>query len=251
MVTAFLDSGNTLWKRVICSIDEKQCFGALIDLIRQFWSTTEYLLREQPPCIRATIHNQEIRITHNVREGVEKQAKDVNVEAVEVNLPEGNFDNVEGVKDREAVPDVTEVERKALNERRMKRRHERQAPSGPQIKSESISGEADPSRPRPTRARSAPPAQSGSRQQPSEIHSREKMTSKEKVIALESEHDIPRKKAKHSQERLDEDILNMLNVATKREINFLKTQIMAFKDREDGREREITELKIERKALCE
>ncbi|KAI3744292.1 hypothetical protein L1987_57369 [Smallanthus sonchifolius] len=147
-------------------------------------------------------------------EGVEKQAEEVNVEAAEVNIQKGNVENVESVEDREAVPDITEEERKALNERRMMRRHERQAPYGPLR----------------------------SRQQPGEIHSRKKMMSKDKVIAIESEYDRPRKKANHSQEGLDKDILNLLSEAAKREINFLKKQIMAFKDREDGREREITEL---------
>ncbi|KAI3808051.1 hypothetical protein L1987_23992 [Smallanthus sonchifolius] len=51
------------------------------------------------------------------------------------------------------------------------------------------------------------------------------------------------KKHKSRQEGLDDDILNMLSEASRNEISFLKTQVMSFREREDDREREITELR--------
>ncbi|KAI3826887.1 hypothetical protein L1987_00947 [Smallanthus sonchifolius] len=84
----------------------------------------------------------------------------------------------------------------------------------------------------------------GSRQHPREVHLRKKMMARKgKRIALESEHDRPKKRTKHSQEGLDDDIMNMMSEAAKREISYLKTQVMAFREREDYIEREITKLR--------
>ncbi|KAI3808063.1 hypothetical protein L1987_24004 [Smallanthus sonchifolius] len=77
------------------------------------------------------------------------------------------------------------------------------------------------------------------------------MMSKGKGIAQESEHDYPWKKHKSRQEGLDEDILNMLSEASRNEISFLKTQVMSFREREDDREREITELRDMDKSVLE
>ncbi|KAI3744563.1 hypothetical protein L1987_57646 [Smallanthus sonchifolius] len=119
---------------------------------------------------------------------------------------------------QEEVSEITEAEKKALNERRNKRQHDRPAPSEPRIISELGIGVIDP-----------PHTHSRSRQQAGHIHSRKKMqASKCKGIVTESEHDRPRKKAKTSQEGLNEDILNMSSEASKNEIIFLKTRIMAF-----------------------
>ncbi|KAI3783407.1 hypothetical protein L1987_42488 [Smallanthus sonchifolius] len=154
----------------------------------------------------------EIRLQEG--EGIEKEAEDVeNVEGgnIEVeNIEGGDMENVERVEHREELPEIIEAEKKALNGRRMKRRHERQTPSGVQIR----------------------------RQQSVDIHARKKIMSKSKGIDLESKHDRPKKKHKPSQQVLDEDILNMLSEATKNETSLLKAEVMAFRDREDDRERD-------------
>ncbi|KAI3808060.1 hypothetical protein L1987_24001 [Smallanthus sonchifolius] len=69
------------------------------------------------------------------------------------------------------------------------------------------------------------------------------MMTRGKGVAQVSEHDYPKKKHKSTLEGLDEDILNMLSEASRNEISFLKTQVMSFREREDDREREITELR--------
>ncbi|KAI3819797.1 hypothetical protein L1987_13649 [Smallanthus sonchifolius] len=68
------------------------------------------------------------------------------------------------------------------------------------------------------------------------------IASKGKGKTVEQEQERPRKKAKHSQVGMDEDILHMLSEAAKREIGYLISQVIRFKNREDDREMEITEL---------
>ncbi|KAI3810592.1 hypothetical protein L1987_20213 [Smallanthus sonchifolius] len=134
-------------------------------------------------------------------------------------------------------------ERHALNEQRLKRRHERQAPSVIQIRSEARDGENDTSRTQATGARPSLSAESGSRQESKEIHSRRKMMSEGKGIVQELESGCPRKKQRTTQEGLDEDILNMLSEASRYETSIMRSQIMALKEREENREKEVTKLR--------
>ncbi|KAI3810590.1 hypothetical protein L1987_20211 [Smallanthus sonchifolius] len=108
------------------------------------------------------------------------------------------------------------------------------------IRSEARGGENDTSRTQPTDARPPPSAESGSRQESREIHLRRKMMSKGKVIVQEFESERPRKKQRIRQEGLDEDILNMLSEASRNESSIMRSQIMALKEREENREKEVT-----------
>ncbi|KAI3810591.1 hypothetical protein L1987_20212 [Smallanthus sonchifolius] len=139
--------------------------------------------------------------------------------------------------------EITWEERHAINEQRLKRRHESQAPSVIQIRSEARGGENDTSRTQPTGTRPPLSAEPGSRQESKEIHLRRKLMSKGKGIVQELESDHPRKKQRTTQEGLDEDILNMISEASRYETSIMRSQIMALKEREANREKEVTKLR--------
>ncbi|KAI3774108.1 hypothetical protein L1987_48651 [Smallanthus sonchifolius] len=106
----------------------------------------------------------------------------------------------------------------------MKKKHDRQATLEPRLFTKPEEEEdATVRQIIRTRARSPPPTQSGSSSHPQQIYSRKIMLAgKGKAIEQETEHERSSKKAKQSQEGLDEDILNMINKATANEISWLK-----------------------------
>ncbi|KAI3807328.1 hypothetical protein L1987_23254 [Smallanthus sonchifolius] len=192
----------------------------------------------------------EIREEDNVQ-GEEVEGGEAEVENVEGGDREGEAPqqherqeggDVGGGEENVVILEITREQRHALNEQRLKMRHERPPQSGIHIRSEASGGERESSRRQPTGARPPASTQSGSRQECREINSRKKMMSKGKGVAQYSESDTPSKKQKTTQEGLDEDILNLLSEASRNETSLLRSQIMQCK-REKRTEREVTMLK--------